>query len=67
MYTSYLDVNLQIKFTKFGGADKINFRLPLFIDRCRDLRYTKDKIISFVLSTVFAKLQSIICTHNFMV
>jgi len=67
MYTSYLEVNLQIKFTKFGGVGKINSRLSLFIERCRDLSYTQEKIASTVLSTVFAKRQSIICAHNFMV
>jgi hypothetical protein len=46
MYTSYFAVNLQIKFPKFGGVENIKFRLPLFIDRCRDLSYIQQKITS---------------------
>ena len=46
MYTSYLAVNLQIKFSKFGGVENIKFRLPLFIYRCRDLSHIKETITS---------------------
>jgi hypothetical protein len=67
MCTSYLAVNLQIKFSKFGGIENINLRLPLFIDRCRDLPYMQQKVTSTVLSTIFATRQSIICTHIIMV
>jgi len=36
VFTSYLAVNLQIKFSKFGSVENVKFRLALFIDRCRD-------------------------------